>query len=114
MVKDMEEQIQCAKKAGFVIKKPTLRMMRWPYEYDPSHAHAHGLAYMNLNLIMLIPYALYRTIAHELGHILDGQTHRKGHPFFKDKENWDNEVFADAIRDIIIKECKPANPDSAG
>ena len=79
MVKNMEAQLVCAKKAGFMVKKPVLRMMRPPFNSETPL----GLAYMHLNVVVLAPYASYETIAHELGHIIDAQSGRKGHLFFR-------------------------------
>ncbi len=109
MVQDMEEQIKCAKKAGFVIKKPTLRIMRPPF----AHNTPHGFAYMDENLIILIPYASYEILAHELGHIVDAQTGREG-PLFDHIRDLELQAFANAIRDIILNECKPVFPSPAG
>ena len=101
MIKDLEEQMGCAKRAGFIIKKPTLRTMKPPFNSKTPN----GLAYMDLDIIVLIPFASYETLAHELGHIIDAQTKRKGHPFFADKQNLDIQSFADAVKEVILKEC---------
>lgn len=98
MMKNLEEQMACAEKAGFMIKKPILRIMK-PGPYL-------GYAYLDYNIITLVSYATHETMAHELGHMVDAQTKRKGHPYFKGKENWDSQSFADAIKVKILEECK--------
>lgn len=102
MIKNLAEQAECARKAGFVFKQPMLRVKRPPYEFDTPH----GWAYMELNIIVLVYYASYETMAHEMGHIIDAQMKRKGHPFFVGKENWDIQSFAEAIKEVILNECK--------
>lgn len=92
VVKNMEEQIECAKKAGFVIKKPILRIMRLPY----VPASPHGFAYIELNVITLVYFASYETLAHELGHITNHQMGRNGM----------DQALADAVKGAILKECQ--------
>lgn len=92
MVKNLEEQMECAKKAGFVIKKPKLRIMKKPYVYGSPH----GFAYIELNVITLVSFASYETLAHELGHIINYQTGRNG----------EDQALADSIKEIILKECQ--------
>ena len=101
MLKNMKEQIECAKKAGFIIEEPTLRVMKPPYAKNLYH----GLAYMDLNLILLVNFASYETLAHELGHIVDAQSGRKG-PQFDAIRKLPVQAFADAIKDIILSKCR--------
>ncbi|MDP3731177.1 MAG: hypothetical protein Q8R34_01635 [bacterium] len=105
MARNLEEQIKCAKKAGFVFKPPMLRIVKLA---STNWATPHGYAYMHLNIIILAPYASYDTMAHELGHIVDAQTGRQGHPFFDNKKNWDKQNLADAVKEVVLKECYSA------
>ena len=105
MVKNLEEQVGCAKKAGFVFEKPILRILKPPYKFGSPH----GFAHMYLNIITIVTFASYETMAHELGHIIDYQTGRKGHPFFVGKENLDIEVFAYVVGDVILNQCRSVN-----
>lgn len=106
MVKNLEEQVVCAKKAGFVFKTPVIRT----YKKRESYPHS-GIAYINLgvNVIVLAPFASYETLAHELGHIIDSQSGRKG-PLFDNIRHLKSQEFANAIRDIILRECKSIKP----
>jgi len=79
-----------------------LRIIKEPYVYGSPH----GFAYMELNVITLVSFASYETLAHELGHIVDAQTRRKGHSFFIDKKDLPIEEFANAVKRVILKECQ--------
>ena len=103
MVKNLEEQLECAKKAGFTVKPPRLRMLKPPYEPDSPHGFAHMSI---INMITLVHFASYETLGHELGHIIDYQTGRKGHPFFDDKKDWSDQALADAIKEAVFNACR--------
>lgn len=107
MVKDLEEQAECAKKAGFVFKFPRLRVMKSGYA-GYGWKGLKGFAYMHpsINTIVLAPWASYETIAHELGHIIDGQMRRKGHPLFEKIKDYPPQEFADAVKEVILNECR--------
>ena len=110
MINNLDEQVACAQRAGFVFKKPILRVMRKPVVLDDSSGVPYfpsGIAHMNYNIILLANYASYETMAHELGHIIDWQTRRKGHPFFRGKEKMGSQEFANAIMEVILAECLP-------
>ncbi len=108
-VRNMKELIACAAESGFIINPPPmLRIMKRPY----SAELLSGYAYKYLNIISLTDYASYETLAHELGHIVDFQTHRKGHSFFVGKEKMDEQVFANEIREIILNNCRKVQPAS--
>lgn len=102
MARNLEEQVGCAKRAGFVFNKPMLRITKWSYVSGTPHGWADYLS----NTIILVSFASYDTLGHELGHIIDRQTGRKGHPFFVGKEKMYYQTLADAIRDVILRECK--------
>ena len=100
-VKSLEEQIECAKKAGLPpIKRPILRIMKPPI--DPNKPS--GSAY-HFNFIVLSPYTSYSILGHELGHIIDFQTNRHGSPVFETLKDLPEQEFADSIRNIILHEC---------
>lgn len=100
MNEDLDESIVCANKLfGIKISRPIIRVRK--YESDGIHGRAH----MDLNIIILAPFASYETIAHELGHIIDAQTLRKGHPDLEKMENFSIQEFADAIKDMILNNC---------
>lgn len=101
MVNKMKDQIECARRAGFIIAPPILRTMRGPYRFDSPQ----GQAYMRYNIVTLADYATFEILAHELGHIIDWQSKRKGHPFFIGKENLNVQEFADAVKHVILNEC---------
>ncbi len=103
MIKKMDEQYECVRKAGFAIKKPTLRLIKSAYVPDTPRGFAYD--YYKYGVITLFDFSSYQTLAHEMGHIIDYQTKRKGHLFFQGKENWDIEVFADAVKAVILTEC---------
>lgn len=105
MVKALKEQLGCAQKAGFVIKPPTLRVIKPPYVFGSPYGYAKPYE----NIITVVYFASYETIGHELGHIIDYQTGRKGHPFFDNKKDWNDQVLADAVRDVILNQCKSIN-----
>lgn len=84
---------------GFVFKQPLIMATKW-YIRPLSF---RGLAYAPGHIIVISGYALKRLsdsdlsvlIAHELGHSIDLQTLRKGHPFFtSEMRALDNELFA--------------------
>lgn len=99
----LNEQIGCAREAGFKFIRPLLRVRKEVYFLDRSY---YGLAYVLLNIIVVVPYASDQTLAHELGHIIDWQTKRKGHPAFDKIKDLDNENFADAIAEVILDQCR--------
>ena len=104
MVKNLEEQLECAKRAGFIVKPPRLRMLKLPYQSGSPHGFAH-MSF--INMITLVHFASYETLGHELGHIIDYQTGRKGHPFFDDKKDWYDQALADAIKEAVFNACRP-------
>lgn len=108
MVKNFEKQIGCAERIGFKTRLPILRVMK----ESPGWNEPQGWAY-NVwpnSLIILAPYASYQTMAHEIGHVVDFQTRRKGHPDFERLQHVPTEYFADVIGDKILIECqKPKN-----
>lgn len=104
MVKNLEEQLECAKRVGFKIKRPILRVMK----SQPGGNKFNGIA-NNLwprDFIRLVPYASYQTMAHELGHVVDYQTSRRGNPELKKIKDLSMEAFADVIMDKILAECQ--------
>lgn len=101
VLNNLKQQLGCAEKSGFVIRPPILRMIRLPY----STLLPPGFAYRGINVITLSQIASDEVMAHELGHIIDYQTGRRG-PLFDSIRNLPEEYFADAIRDIIIQECR--------
>lgn len=108
MVKNLEEQIKCARKIGIDIRRPIFRVM----EKSPNGNEPNGLAHdiWPNGLIVLAPYASYQTMAHELGHITDYQTDRISNPMFEQIKDLSMENFANVVRDKIIIECqKPEN-----
>ena len=108
MVKNLEEQMGCAERLGFTVRRPILRVMKKPPGWNEIQGWAHDV-WPN-SLIILAPYGSYQTMAHELGHVIDFQTDRKGHPDFEVIKYATMEGFADVIRDKILAECqKPAN-----
>lgn len=101
MNEDLDENIACANKLfGIKVDRPIIRVKR----YEPGDPH--GLAHMHLNVITLAPFASYETIAHELGHIVDVQTLRKGHLDLESMKNLSIQEFADAIKNMVINNCK--------
>lgn len=108
MIKNLEEQIKCAKNIGFKIGRPILRVMKEPPDWNESKGYAFDV--WPRGLVLLAPYTSYQTMAHELGHITDFQTDRKGHPIFEQIKDLPTEAFANAIKDRILAECqKPEN-----
>lgn len=103
MVKNLEEQLECAKRAGFIVKPPRLRILKPPYQSGSPHGFAH-MSF--INMITLVHFASYETLGHELGHIIDYQTGRKGHSFFDDKKDWSDQVLADAIKEAVFNACR--------
>lgn len=98
---DLDENIACANKLfGIKIARPIIRVIK----YEPGDPH--GFAYMYLNIITLAPFASYETIAHELGHIIDAQTSRKGHSDLELMKNFSIQEFADAVKDTVLNNCK--------
>lgn len=98
---DLDENIACANKLFDIqIVRPVIRIKK--YELGDSH----GIAHMHLNMITLAPFASYETIAHELGHIIDTQTSRKGHPDLEEMKDLSIQVFADAVKDMVLNNCK--------
>lgn len=70
-----------------------------------EHKYVCGVAFQG-GLILILPFTGIKTrmqlailIAHELGHIVDYQTRRKGHPFLESPQvkGLDGEGFADAF-----------------
>ncbi len=112
MVVNLAEQTKCAKKAGFIhIKKPSVRVMRGRYVSTNSYGNTYypdGYALLPFNMIILANYASYVTMAHEMGHIIDYQTKRRGHPLFIGNENLDDQIMADLIGHAILKACGQA------
>lgn len=104
MVKNLEEQMKCAKNIGLEIGRPILKVMKEPPARNASQGYAFDV--WPRGLILLAPYASYQTMAHELGHITDFQTDRKGNPIFERVKDLPMEAFADAIKDRILVECQ--------
>ena len=104
MQKDMEEQVICARKAGFDIYPPTIRVMKPAYVFGRPDGYADGPG----NIILLAPYASYDTIGHELGHIINFQRGWKSYSFFKWMDMYGDQGLADTVRDAILEACNPA------
>jgi hypothetical protein len=95
------QEVQCAKRYGFRFITPKVREMsaelsrRW---------NIIGQARVDVILIRKDD-DFKATIAHELGHIIDFEMWRRGHPDFKRMKNLPNEEFADEIGQIILDHC---------
>lgn len=99
---EFNKQVGCAREAGFQFKQPLLRVRKEVY----SPGQPDGLAYRFLNIVVIAPYASYETRAHELGHKIDWQMKRKGHPAFDKIKNLDDQNFANAVAEIILDQCR--------
>jgi len=102
----LDEVIKKAEEKGFKIKRPRVRILKrglglLVVSEIPARACASG--YFNRILFdgkwfRVNSNDVRRSImAHELGHIVDHQTNRIGHPLFEKIRHVDQELFADAF-----------------
>lgn len=106
----LEEVCLLAEAKGFKFKRPEIRKIypeanRVFQTRINDNKYVCGVAVKD-KLILIMPFngikvrmQLAILVAHELGHILDVATKRKGHPFFESSQvkDLDSERFADAF-----------------
>ena len=102
----LDEVMESAEESGFTIKRPKVRILKRGLGMlaigdVPARACAQGRRNRILFDRKWFPFNDYVTrraiMAHELGHIVDYQTNRMGHPLFDKIKYVRSELFADAF-----------------
>jgi len=107
----LDININLAMSKGLVFKRPSIWLVNGDsllnYVYERSRTLGQALSGDNCILIYPLAFCslddatLEIVIAHELGHIIDEQTKRQGHPIFDNLRHLDKEMFAHAIAAYI-------------
>lgn len=118
-----QQSVLCAYQAGFRFHIPILRQKTglnekhfflWKNERALAGTTVHytisPTVVMVINPLSVPNDNTHFPFPHELGHVIEFETHRKGHPAFDKLRNLGREEFADAIGEIILQTCNLPQP----